>query len=226
MSTHAETMCWCFVIAHAKNRLSHQNSKLQYEEREPAITSHRTLLSTTTTCTRNTLHQSNMRHFHLLFALASPEARGTYQTSQAANTGHSRPVQKLFSALTTTSTTTTFSDPSFDDVPGQHSSALLSSRRQAIMTVFGAGASVAFARKATALDMDAFMNSELESDTKNCDPKKDPKCKPKLTQDEALCKYGQSGEARGEACKRVKQAGGSLPTPGSQGRSLGGAYAI
>jgi len=46
-----------------------------------------------------------------------------------------------------------------------------------------------------------------------------------LTQDEALCKYGQNGEARGEACKRVKAAGGSLPSQ-NQGKSLGGAYAM
>jgi len=74
--------------------------------------------------------------------------------------------------------------------------------------------------------MDAFMNSQLESDTKNCDPKRDPKCIPKLSADEALCKYGQSGNARGEACKRVKQAGGTLPSAQPQGKSLGGAYAM
>lgn len=54
----------------------------------------------------------------------------------------------------------------------------------------------------------------------------DPKCIPKLTQDEALCKYGQSGDARGDACKRVKQGGGSLPSGKPQGKSLGGAYAM
>lgn len=65
----------------------------------------------------------------------------------------------------------------------------------------------------------------MESDKKNCDPKRDPKCIPKLTEDEALCKYGQSGNARGEACKRVKQGGGALP--GQQKvKSLGGAYAM
>jgi hypothetical protein len=80
---------------------------------------------------------------------------------------------------------------------------------------------------ANALDMDAFINRELESDTKNCNPKKDPKCMPKLSADEALCQYGQSGEKRSEACKRVRAAGGSLPDPAaSQGKSLGGAYAM
>ena len=44
---------------------------------------------------------------------------------------------------------------------------------------------LASAGAANALDMDAFVNSQLEADTKNCDPKKDPKCIPKLTADEA-----------------------------------------
>mmetsp|Transcript_22544 Transcript_22544/g.62653 ORF Transcript_22544/g.62653 Transcript_22544/m.62653 type:complete len:149 (+) Transcript_22544:149-595(+) len=102
----------------------------------------------------------------------------------------------------------------------------LQGRRQAVATMFGA-ASLAFSTQTVmALDMDAFMNQELESDTKNCDPKKDPKCAPQLSADEALCKYGQSGEARGEACKRVKLAGGDLPSAKPQGKSLGGAYAM
>jgi hypothetical protein len=66
---------------------------------------------------------------------------------------------------------------------------------------------------------------QIEADTKNCDPKRDPKCIPKLTADEALCKYGQSGTARGEACKRVKAGGGKIDTR-PQGKSLGGAYAM
>ncbi|GAX15167.1 hypothetical protein FisN_12Lh129 [Fistulifera solaris] len=82
------------------------------------------------------------------------------------------------------------------------------------------------ASQSNALDMDAFMNAEIESSTKNCNPKTDPKCIPKLTPDEALCKYGQSGNARAEACKRVRAAGGDVPKPGSQGKSLGGAYAM
>merc|ERR1711997_859016 len=78
---------------------------------------------------------------------------------------------------------------------------------------------------AIALDLDAFIKSELDADTKNCDPKKDPKCIPKLSGDEALCKYGQSGNARGEACKRVKASGGDLPGVKKE-KSLGGAYAM
>jgi hypothetical protein len=46
-----------------------------------------------------------------------------------------------------------------------------------------------------------------------------------MTSDEALCKYGQSGNARAEACKKFKQTGGELPSV-SKEKSLGGAYAI
>jgi hypothetical protein len=76
-----------------------------------------------------------------------------------------------------------------------------------------------------ALDFDAFEKGLVESDTKNCNPKLDPKCIPKLTPDEALCQYGKSGQARGEACMRVKQAGGKLPGVTKE-KSLGGAYAM
>jgi hypothetical protein len=46
-----------------------------------------------------------------------------------------------------------------------------------------------------------------------------------MTKDEAMCKYGQSGNLRGEACKRVKAKGGPLPGA-SKAKSLGGAYAM
>ena len=66
---------------------------------------------------------------------------------------------------------------------------------------------------------------QLEKDQKNCNPKTDPKCMPKMSADEALCKYGQSGNARGEACKRFRASGGALPTS-TKTKSLGGAYAM
>ena len=78
---------------------------------------------------------------------------------------------------------------------------------------------------ANALDFDSFANSEIANDTQKCDPKKDPKCIPKLSEDEALCQYGSSGEARGEACLRVRKAGGKLPEVKKE-KSLGGAYAM
>ena len=89
----------------------------------------------------------------------------------------------------------------------------------------GTAAALAGPSVSSTLDMDAFMNAELDKDKKNCNPKTDPKCAPKLNQDEALCVYGQSGNARAEACKRVKAAGGKLPSV-SKEKSLGGAYAI
>eukprot|EP00980_Cylindrotheca_fusiformis_P015576 scaffold4447_cov120-Cylindrotheca_fusiformis.AAC.9 len=96
-------------------------------------------------------------------------------------------------------------------------------RRAAFQSIM-LGAAMLAPAVSNGLDMDAFMNSQLDSDTKNCDPKKDPKCMPKLSADEAMCQYGQSGTARGEACKRVKASGGKLPSPTKE-KSLGGAYA-
>ena len=91
--------------------------------------------------------------------------------------------------------------------------------------VAGAAITIVSTPAAQALDFDAFANSEIESDTKKCDPKKDPKCIPKLSDDEALCQYGGGGNARGEACMRVKKAGGKLPEVKRE-KSLGGAYAM
>ena len=41
-----------------------------------------------------------------------------------------------------------------------------------------------------------------------------------------MCKYGQSGEKRGEACKRYKNASGTNLGSGGKVKSLGGAYAM
>jgi hypothetical protein len=99
-------------------------------------------------------------------------------------------------------------------------------RRKALQSILSVGVVVASSPpESFGLDMEAFANSQLAADKANCDPKRDPKCAPQLTADEAMCKYGQSGEARGEACKRLKQAGGSLPGA-SKTKSLGGAYAM
>lgn len=48
------------------------------------------------------------------------------------------------------------------------------------------------ASPAFALDMDAFVNKELQSNTKT-----------EMSKDEGLCKYGAPGPARGAACERV-----------------------
>eukprot|EP01083_Nonionella_stella_P262374 892228_1 len=79
---------------------------------------------------------------------------------------------------------------------------------------------------ANALDMDAFMNAELDKDTKNCDPKLDRKCAPKMNETEALCKYGQGGKAKAAACKQLRESGAEVPTAAPAGKSLGGAYAM
>ena len=93
------------------------------------------------------------------------------------------------------------------------------SRRAAFKSLaFGAFGATAIASPAFALDMDAFVNSELDKDTKAE--------KKEMTADEALCRKGQSGATKKvEACKRVKHAGGAITTKG-QGKSLGGAYAM
>jgi len=99
-------------------------------------------------------------------------------------------------------------------------------RRQVLQSILSVGVVVAgSAQPSFGLDMDAFVNSQLAADKANCNPKQDPKCAPKLSADEAMCQYGQSGEARGEACKRVRAAGGSLPGA-TKTKSLGGAYAM
>ncbi|KAL3776323.1 hypothetical protein HJC23_011648 [Cyclotella cryptica] len=93
---------------------------------------------------------------------------------------------------------------------------------------FGAlatGTIMSIPRVVSALDFDAFEKGEIAADTKNCNPKLDPKCQPKLSPDEALCQYGNSGKARGEACRRVRDAGGKLRDVKKE-RSLGGAYAM
>ena len=102
-----------------------------------------------------------------------------------------------------------------------------SSRRNFINNfgAIAAGSIVSLPSVTNALDFDAFEKGEVESDTKNCNPKFDPKCIPKLTADEALCQYGKSGQARGEACQRVKKSGGKLPEVTKE-KSLGGAYAM
>mmetsp|Transcript_20300 Transcript_20300/g.31751 ORF Transcript_20300/g.31751 Transcript_20300/m.31751 type:complete len:158 (-) Transcript_20300:8-481(-) len=76
----------------------------------------------------------------------------------------------------------------------------------------GVATLVGSTQEANALDMDSFEKSLIDKDTTDCDPNSDRKCTPKLTADEALCKYGVPGsESRGAACRRVRDAGGILP---------------
>lgn len=93
----------------------------------------------------------------------------------------------------------------------------VSSRRDVIdiFANFAAGAAlvgvVGIGGEANALDFDSFERGQIEKDTTECNPKLDRKCIPKLTDDEALCKYGSGGKARISACTRVRDVGGKLP---------------
>ncbi|KAL7535229.1 hypothetical protein ACHAXR_006371 [Thalassiosira sp. AJA248-18] len=88
--------------------------------------------------------------------------------------------------------------------------------RREIIDIFAKAVTIGTALtipSANALDMDSFEKSLIEKDTTQCDSKQDRKCIPKLTADEALCKYGVSGaDSRTEACRRVRDSGGQLPT--------------
>lgn len=54
---------------------------------------------------------------------------------------------------------------------------------------------------ALALDMDAFVQKELSNEV--CDERTNKKCMPKLTDDQALCRFGQPSKETGEACLRA-----------------------
>jgi hypothetical protein len=55
-----------------------------------------------------------------------------------------------------------------------------------------------------ALDIDSFVQKEL--DANSCNEKTDKKCMPKLTKDEALCRFGQPSPETGNACVRAGMA--------------------
>jgi hypothetical protein len=89
-------------------------------------------------------------------------------------------------------------------VCGAYSSKQLSRRSFFVAPIAvstAAMALVAVPTAAMALDMDAFINKELESTT--CDEKINKKCQPKLSDDEALCRFGSPSKATGEACVRA-----------------------
>mmetsp|Transcript_3977 Transcript_3977/g.8017 ORF Transcript_3977/g.8017 Transcript_3977/m.8017 type:complete len:142 (+) Transcript_3977:172-597(+) len=74
---------------------------------------------------------------------------------------------------------------------------LISRRAFAAFTPVLVGGVVAttLPKVSSALDMDAFANSELASDT--------PKKGGKLSEDEALCRFGGASSLRAEACSRA-----------------------
>ena len=136
----------------------------------------------------------------------------------------------LVTAFTTTTTPHQQTRISKTVVHATKSNNESSTRRDVINKVFTASlltitslASSSVSSPSNALDIDSFENSLLEQDTTQCNPKLDPKCIPKLTPDEALCKYGVPGaDARTDACKRVRDAGGQLPTSKTGERSTQG----
>lgn len=71
--------------------------------------------------------------------------------------------------------------------------------------IMAATLAVVDAPQASALDIDSFIQNELKSDA--CDDKTSKKCKPKLSEDEAMCRFGQPSPKTGEACLRA-----GLPT--------------
>ena len=142
------------------------------------------------------------------------------------------PTSLLFTAILASvgQTTLAFTGSTSNEVASASARLMVesTSNRRNFLNKFGAivtGTVISVPTISNALDFDAFEKGLVESDTKNCNPKLDPKCIPKLTPDEALCQYGKSGQARGEACMRVKQAGGKLPGVTKE-KSLGGAYAM
>jgi hypothetical protein len=58
---------------------------------------------------------------------------------------------------------------------------------------------------ANALDFDSFIQGEL--DATPCDEKTSKKCKPQMTKDQAMCRFGQPSPETGNACLRA-----GLPT--------------
>ena len=64
-----------------------------------------------------------------------------------------------------------------------------------------AGVSIGMSLPSAALDMDAFARKELADEV--CDDRVSKKCKPQLSEDEALCRFGQPSPKTGEACLRA-----------------------
>jgi hypothetical protein len=86
------------------------------------------------------------------------------------------------------------------------------SRRSVLMLPFIAtAAATSSPAAALALDIDAFVNKALDTGGK-CDEKMDKKCRPNLSDDEALCRFGQASKEVGEACVRA-----GMPTTAKQG---------
>lgn len=84
------------------------------------------------------------------------------------------------------------------------------SRRSTFILPLAFAAAACTGRSAYALDMDAFANQQLAGEA--CNEKTDKKCKPKLSDDAALCRFGSPSPETGAACLR---AGMPTDRPGS-----------
>jgi hypothetical protein len=80
-------------------------------------------------------------------------------------------------------------------------SAFLIPTTAAIITMITSSSSTLPA--AEALDIDSFIQKELDDTSTTCNEKTDKKCKPKLSTDEALCRFGQPSKSTGDACLRA-----------------------
>ena len=89
-------------------------------------------------------------------------------------------------------------------------------RRSFLAAPFLATAAVAAGQeKAFALDMDAFMQKELSAP---CNELTDKKCRPNLSDDAALCRFGQPSKDTGDACLRAGMSTARNATPRSRNR--------
>ena len=75
-------------------------------------------------------------------------------------------------------------------------------------------------RPAQALDIDAFVQKEMANEV--CDDRLNKKCQPKLSDDQALCRFGQPSQETGQACLRAnmstQRGGGGLDAFGKVNR--------
>jgi hypothetical protein len=94
-------------------------------------------------------------------------------------------------------------DIDMDDEADGSMSSILVSRRGWFQVASALSATTAITTAAHALDIDSFVQNELQADNVLCNDKTSKKCMPKLSEDEALCRFGQPSPRTGEACLRA-----------------------
>lgn len=127
----------------------------------------------------------------ILMLLVAPTAKGLSLLDQS---GHSADFLKY--SVQPPSSSRVAQQPRHED-----DSAPACNRRSILASLGVAGSVLATSSSpARALDMDSFMSQELSTSSK------------KMSDDEALCKFGQPSQERGNACVRA-----GLPTTSKQG---------